>query len=398
MPVTRPRVDHSGLIAFAQELVRIRSVNDSTTGTTEAEASMFVADKMRSFGWDPMVEEIEPGRFNVVAVLDGGLPGKTLMFEGHADVVTEGDRDEWSFDPYGGDIVEGRLLGRGSADMKSGVAAMLFAARAIVDAGTFPGRIVVGVLCDEEGLMIGAKAFAASDLAGDVDGAFVCEPEAGEVCTTQKGALRLRIEATGKMAHGAMPHQGLNPIVALGRLQRDISVLESQLQATHGEHPHLGLPYVTPTVFQAGSVVQMNVIPREALMTLDIRTLPGIDHGQIREDITRLAASVMGDTGVRFTVETIDDRPPTSTSEDHPVVQAIVAAHEEVLGETPPLGGVPGTTDGTILWRDAGIPVVVYGPGGKWIAHQADEFVEVEDMTRHADVYVAAALNFLGSD
>ncbi len=82
--MTRPRVDHSGLIAFAQELVRIRSVNDTTTGTTEAEASMFVADKMRSFGWDPMVEEIETGRFNVVAVLDGGLPGKILMFEGHS--------------------------------------------------------------------------------------------------------------------------------------------------------------------------------------------------------------------------------------------------------------------------------------------------------------------------
>jgi succinyl-diaminopimelate desuccinylase len=78
------------------------------------------------------------------------------------------------------------------------------------------------------------------------------------------------------------------------------------------------------------------------------------------------------------------------------VVEAVVAAHEEVLGETPQFGGVPGTTDGTILWRDAGIPVVVYGPGGKWIAHQADEFVEVEDMTRHAAVYVAAALNFLG--
>ena len=394
--MTRPRIDHSGLIAFAQELVRVRSVNDTSMGTTEADASFAVADKMRSFGWDPTVEEIEPGRFNVVAILDGGQPGKTLMFEGHTDVVTEGDTDEWTFDPYGGDLVDGHLRGRGSADMKSGVAAMLFATRAIVDAGPFPGRIVVGALCDEEGLMIGAKHFAASDLAAEVDGAFICEPEAGEVCITQKGALRLLIEATGKMSHGAMPSQGLNPIVALGRLQRDIAVYESRLQAEHGEHPHLGLPYVTPTVFHAGSVVQMNVIPRDALMTLDVRTLAGIDHDQVREQISALAAAVTGETGVRFSVETIDDRPPTSISEHHPVVEAVVAAHREVLGETPKFGGVPGTTDGTILWRDAGIPVVVYGPGGKWIAHQADEFVEVEDMTRHADVYVAAALNFLG--
>lgn len=358
---------------------------------------MLVAEKMKSFGWEPSVEEIDPGRFNVVAILEGGLAGRTLMFEGHTDVVTEGDVNEWSFDPYGGDIVDGQLRGRGSADMKSGVAAMLYAAKAIADAGPFPGRIVVGALCDEEGLMIGAKAFAASDLAGEVDGAFICEPEAGEICTSQKGALRLLIKATGKMAHGAMPHQGLNPIVALARLHRDLEAYEGQLQTRHGEHPHLGLPYVTPTVFQGGSVVQMNVIPREATMTLDIRTIPGIEHDTVRQHIVELATAVTADTEVAFELEVIDDRPATSIVEDHPVVEAVVAAHREVLGESPKFGGVPGTTDGTILSRDARIPVVVYGPGGKWIAHQADEFVEVEDMTRHADVYVAAALNFLGS-
>lgn len=395
--MTRPRVDHSGLTEFAQELVRIRSVIDPLTGSTESEASMLVEEKMRSFGWDPVVEEVEPGRFNVVAVLEGGRPGRTLMFEGHTDVVTEGDVAEWSFDPYAGDIVNGELRGRGSADMKSGVAAMLYAAKAIADAGHFPGRIVVGALCDEEGLMIGAKHFAASELAGEVDGALICEPEAGEVCTSQKGALRLLVHAIGKMAHGAMPHQGLNPIVALAHLQRDLETYQNQLQTRHGEHPHLGLAYVTPTVFQGGSVVQMNVIPREATMTLDIRTIPGMEHVEVRKHIAELATAVTTDTKVEFEIEVIDDRPATSIAEDHPVVEAVVSAHREVLGETPVFGGVPGTTDGTILWRDARIPVVVYGPGGKWIAHQADEFVEVEDMTRHADVYVAAALNFLGS-
>jgi succinyl-diaminopimelate desuccinylase len=385
------------MVAFCQQLVRVRSVTDQETGSTEAEAAMLVIEKMRSFGWDPSVEEVEPGRFNVITVLEGGLPGRTLMFEGHTDVVTEGDRNEWSFDPYGGDIVDGQLRGRGSADMKSGVAAMLYAAKAIADEGPFPGRIVVGALCDEEGLMIGAKHFAASKLAGEVDGAFICEPEAGEICISQKGALRLLILAIGKMAHGAMPHQGLNPIVALARLQRDLETYENELQAKHGEHPHLGFPYVTPTVFQAGAVVQMNVIPREATMTLDIRTIPGIEHDTVRQRIAELAAAVTADTDVAFEFEVIDDRPATSIAEDHPVVEAVVVAHREVLGESPNFGGVPGTTDGTILWRDAQIPVVVYGPGGKWIAHQADEFVDVDDITRHADVYVAAALNFLGS-
>ena len=100
---------------------------------------------------------------------DRRRPGRTLMFEGHVDVVTEGDPDLWSFDPYAGDVVDGRLRGRGSADMKSGVAAMIHAARA-VQLGGFAGRIVVGVLADEEGMMLGAKRFAADLQAGAVPG------------------------------------------------------------------------------------------------------------------------------------------------------------------------------------------------------------------------------------
>jgi succinyl-diaminopimelate desuccinylase len=115
-----------------------------------------------------------------------------------------------------------------------------------------------------------------------------------------------------------------------------------------------------------------------------------VDHARLLASLRRLA----GD-GVRLTV--IDDRPPTQTPADHPVVQAVVEAHRRVHGLTPPLGGVPGATDGTILWRDAGLPIVTYGPGGKWIAHQVDEHVEVEELARAADVYVEAARRFLGS-
>jgi succinyl-diaminopimelate desuccinylase len=98
---------------------------------------------------------------------------------------------------------------------------------------------------------------------------------------------------------------------------------------------------------------------------------------------------------VELTTTVLVDRPPTITAHDDPIVRAVAAAHTEVTGTEPIYGGVPGTTDGTILWRDAGLPVVVYGPGGKWIAHQADEYVEIPDLLRHADVYVAAALRFL---
>jgi succinyl-diaminopimelate desuccinylase len=389
------RVDGDAVVDLTRRLVRIRSVNRPEVGLSEAPAAELVAETMRGFGWDPIVEEVMPGRPNVIVRIDGGSPGPTLMFEGHTDVVTEGDVDEWSVDPFGGDVVEGLLYGRGAADMKGGVAAMIHAVRAVEQAGPFPGTIVIGVLCDEEGMMIGVKDFVARGHADGVDGVIVCEPEAGEVCTTQKGAIRLRIDARGVMAHGAMPHEGRNPIVALARLCPRLEAIQGDLQRTHGEHEHLGWPYVTATVLVGGSLPQMNVIPSDAMLAIDVRTVPGIDHAVLLDRVREEMSAVAQKTGVDLTMSVIEDRPATETPSDDPVVSAVVAAHEAVRGETPRYGGVPGTTDGTILWRDAGLPVVVYGPGGKWIAHQVDEYVEVDDLINSANVYAEAALRFL---
>jgi succinyl-diaminopimelate desuccinylase len=381
-------VDAEGLIAFARALVREPSVHRPEAGQTEAAAAALVAERMRAFGWAPVVEEAAPGRSNVIATVEGGLPGPTLLLEGHTDVVTEGDPAEWSHDPFGGDVVDGRLYGRGAADMKGGVAAMLYAAAALAAAGPFPGRLLLAALADEEGLMLGAKDFVRRGHAAGVAAAIVCEPEGGEVCVAQKGAIRALVGADGRMAHGAMPHQGVNPIPPLAELVGRCRELESALQSEAGEHPLLGLPYVTPTLLEAGSADQLNVIPGRARLGLDVRTVPAIDHGSL---LVRLCALCSED--MRLTV--VDDRPATETPPDHPVVRAVVEAHAQVHGAPPALGGVPGATDGTILWRDARIPIVTYGPGGKWIAHQVDEHVELDDLVRSAEVYVEAARRFL---
>jgi succinyl-diaminopimelate desuccinylase len=384
------RIDADALIGFTQRLVRVPSVN--APGRGEEPAARLVADLMRSWGWQPELEFVAPGRPNVVAVVDGGRPGPTLLFEGHTDVVTEGSG--WTVDPFGGEIRDGRLYGRGSADMKSGLAAMLFAARAVQDAGPFAGRIKLAVLVDEEGMMLGAKHFVAAGHATDVAGAIVCEPEAEEVCLTAKGALRIRLDFHGAMAHGAMPQHGRNPAPAVARMLGWLAEYEQRLQREHGTHPHLGLPYVTPTVIRLGDLDQINVISADAVAALDIRTIPGLNHVDIVGEIEKAALAIANDIAVSVTV--IDDRPATETSPDSLVAHAVLTAHERVTGVPATVGGVPGATDGTILWRDAGIPVVVYGPGGKWIAHQADEFVEVDDIVRKARVYAEAARIFFG--
>jgi succinyl-diaminopimelate desuccinylase len=381
-------VDARGLVQFTQALVRIPSVNQLSEGIGEGPAAALVADQMRRFGWTPLVEESAPDRPNVVAVVEGGRPGPTLLLEGHTDVVTEGDRAAWSHDPFGAEIVGGRLYGRGAADMKGGLAAMLFAAAALAAGGPFPGRLVLAALADEEGMMLGVKDFVARGHAAGLDGAIVCEPEGGEVCVAQKGALRLWVEARGRMAHGAMPDRGLNPIPSVAAFVESCRRLEAEIQAEAGRHPLLGVPYLTPTAVGAGSAEQLNVIPGKAWLGLDVRTTPAVDHGVLVE---RLRAA--SQDGLSITV--LEDRPATETPDDHPLVEAVMEGHRRIHGVRPPLGGVPGATDGTILWRDAGLPIVTYGPGGKWIAHQVDEYVEVEDLVRTAEVYLEAARLFL---
>jgi succinyl-diaminopimelate desuccinylase len=388
-------IDQQALVEFTQALVRIPSVNAPESGRTEAAAAELVAEQMRSFGWEPQIDEVAPGRPNVIAVLEGGRPGPTLLFEGHTDVVTEGALDLWTVEPFGGEIRDGRLYGRGSADMKAGVASMLFAADAVRRAGEFPGRIIVGALVDEEGMMLGAKRFATTELGAGVDAAIVCEPEGGEVCVAQKGALRLRLDVTGRMAHGAMPQHGINPAPALARFIEAVGRLEREMQERRGTHPTLGPTYLTPTVIQAGEPKQINVIPGRAWLAVDVRTIPGVEHAEIVRRLEADAAEIATATGTELALSIIDDRPATETDPGEPVVRAVCDAHAEITGSEPALGGVPGATDGTILVRDLGIPIAVYGPGGKWIAHQADEYVEVAELGLYARVYAEAASRFL---
>ena len=182
-------IDHGALVEVVQALVRVPSVYEPSTGRSEEGAARLVAHQLRDFGWTPEMDPVAPGRPNVYAVVEGGRPGPTLMFEGHTDVVTEGDPDAWTTDPFGADIRDGRLYGRGSADMKSGLVAALFATRAVADEGPFPGRIVLAALVDEEGMMAGARHFVSTGRAAGIDAAICCEPEDGEVCNVSKGAV-----------------------------------------------------------------------------------------------------------------------------------------------------------------------------------------------------------------
>jgi len=395
------RIDADELIALTRDLVRIPSVvrpGDPTA--TEAAVAAHVERWLRTEGFDVEVHEVAPGRPNVLASIGASGAGRTLLLEGHTDVVTEGDAREWSHPPFGGDLVDGRIYGRGSADMKSGLAAAMVAAAAIKRSGArLGGRLVVGALVDEEGDMLGARHLCTTALGRELSAAIICEPEQNELCLEQRGVVWARVTVRGRMAHGAMPEAGINPITALGALLREAPALERRLRRLCRRSPHLRPPTVTPTMAQAPvqGVPQSNVIPSTAQATLDIRLTPGPDADAVAKEIDVACQRAMeACPGATVEWQPVNGyRMATRVERSEPLVRAMGRGVRQATGKPPRFGGVPGSTDGTILRMTLGIPIVTCGPGHRLIPHQVDEYVEVAELVDAARIYVASALNFL---
>jgi succinyl-diaminopimelate desuccinylase len=393
------RIDHEELARLAQELVRIPSVyRPEEADGNEDRVARFVADYLEHEGFEVNVEEVAPGRPNVWAVWEGERPEKTLLFEAHTDVVTEGRAEDWSHPPFGAEQVGDRIYGRGACDTKGNLAAAIMAVRAIKDSGvSFPGKLILCHPVDEEGMMAGIKAFIERGHAEGVDGAVICEPEENQLCIKQKGALRVEVTVKGKMAHGAMPGSGVNPVTRAARFVVAVEELEREEKDRHGEDPFLGYPSLTPTILMGPDCgePQINVIPASAYVALDIRTVPGQSHEEIvrrlEECLSKLEAE---DPDFDASLEMIEERPWTETPMDDPLVRSMAAAYEALTGEKPRYNGVPGATDGTFLNTRAGIPIVTTGAGDREIPHHKDEWVSVEELLTTCKLYATTAMYF----
>jgi succinyl-diaminopimelate desuccinylase len=394
-------VDPDELIALTRDLVRIPSVvRPADPVANEAAVAAHVEGWMRTQGFDVQVQQVAPGRPNVLGVIGEGGAGPTLLLEGHTDVVTEGDPSTWTHPPFAAEVVDGKIYGRGAADMKSGLAAAMIAAAAIKRSGaSLAGRLVVGALVDEEGDMIGAKHLCTTPIGRELSAAIVCEPEDNELCLEQRGVIWARVTARGRMAHGAMPEAGANPIAALAALIADAPRLERRLRALCTRSRYLKPPTVTPTVVMApmAGVPQSNVIPATAQATLDVRLTPGPGADAVAKEIDeacRRAADACPGVSVEW-APINGFRMATKVERGEPLVRAMVRAVRRATGRAARWGGVPGSTDGTILRTELGIPIVTCGPGHRLIPHQVDEYVEVSDLVDAARIYVAAALAYL---
>ena len=403
------------LIELTSDLVKINSVWDPAVGTSELAAADFVARWAKNHGFDIQQDEVAPGRPNVIITWASGPGERTLMFEGHTDVVTPGDVSVWRHDPFGAEILEGRMFGRGTSDTKGNLAAMLIAMAALKRSRIkLAGAIIGGVLCDEEDQMLGVRDFIERGHADRITGAVICEPQDGLICTTQKGALRAQFTICGRMSHGAMPLSGLNPAPAVAKLISRLHDLEVKAVKNPGQDENLGWPSFTPTVIQApaSGTPQLNVMPGKARILVDIRTIPGQSHPAIMDDLAGLATQIEQEArkdyreydkllglerghDLNIELEILTDRPCTLTERNDPVVQAADWATRQLNKQEPTYAGVPGATNGTFLWAVKNIPIVTMGAGDRQVPHQVDEWVDLDQLVDTAKIYALTALHYL---
>ncbi len=397
-------VDRDELVKLTRDLIKIDSVIRPETGNTEHKVVEFIADWIRNnLGMEPVIDEVLPGRENIFLEIDSGKPGPTLMFEGHTDVVSEGVRELWKFDPFSATIEDGKIYGRGSCDMKAGVAVNLMTVKTLLTSGIpFTGKMVLGIVCDEEDLMLGIQDFIKRGHADTIDACLVSEPEENQLCISMKGALRIKLTVKGKMAHGAMPLTGINPNTRLAKIICAFEEYENKQKELFGEDEYLGWPSVTFTVIQSPpppEPPQLNVMPGLAVAYIDIRTIPGQNHEKIKTDLADILETLaLEDSDFKVETEYLADKPVVSMEKDEPIVRVSDRTYRDITGKEAVYNGVPGATDGTYLRALKGIPCLVNGPGPRHIPHQTDEYVEIDELVEAAGIYLVTSYRFLNGE
>ena len=338
---------------------------------------------LRDWGFDVDVVEVQPGRSNVVARY--GTSGPTLLLNGHLDTVGVAGM---TVSPFGDDSVSDRIVGRGSADMKSGVATVLEVAHRWAKAPG-EGTLVVALTCDEEHASIGMQALVASGI--QADAAVVTEPTSLALMPAHKGFAWVEVAFRGVAAHGSRPEVGVDAIRHAAAFVEELGVLEVALGNAEA-HPVLGHGSFHAGTIQGGAA--WSIYPESCVLGLERRTLPGEPADGFLMEVEGVVARTAGrlpelEAAVRLDMV----RPASDVPESHPLCQGLLQALEAE--------GLPGRVEGMTAWVDAaflneaGIPAVCFGPGSIAQAHSADEWVDVEEIraaTRVLDRFTRAFL------
>jgi acetylornithine deacetylase len=365
------------IVKLTSDLVAIDSVNPSLVpgGAGEGAIGEFLATWLRRAGFDVEIMEVAPGRTNVVAIAEGTSRGPTRLLCGHTDTVGV----EGMVAPFDPVVRDGRLYGRGSQDMKGGLAAMLYAAAGwLAGSRSGAGRVVVAAVADEEYASLGADALAPRWRAEE---AVVTEPTDLAIGVGHKGFSCAEITVHGRAAHGSRPRDGKDAIMAMGRVLQRLERLDDTLQS-RTPHSLVGVASLHAGRIHGGT--ELSVYPARAVLEMERRTLPGEPVDVAVSELEAIASDIATtDPAFKADVRLLLARPAYETPADASVVEHLAAAVRARLGAAR-LEGVSFWTDAAILGA-AGTPTVLFGPRGAGL-HSIEEHVVIDDLTACADV------------
>jgi acetylornithine deacetylase len=374
-------MDHVELL---KRLVMIDSVNpDLVPGAAgEAHIAGYVESWLRDAGLDVEVEHAAPGRPNVIGVVRGRSGGRSLMINAHLDTVGSGAM----CDPFAPRVEGDRLYGRGAYDMKGSLAAAMLAAAAIAEDPP-AGDLILTAVCDEEYASIGTSSVLGKWRA---DAAIVTEPTGLDICVAHKGFIWFEIESAGVAAHGSKPELGVDAIAKMGRLLTGIEELDASLRS-HARHPLLGSGSIHASLISGGR--ELSTYPERCRVSVERRTVPGETLAeaemQLRDLIERAATA---DRKAVFTIATTLVRSPFEVSGEEEIVRVLADEVARTTGREPRIYGETPWFDSALI-AAAGIPTVIFGPGGGG-AHAAVEWSNLSEVRRCADILSAVARRF----
>ncbi|MEL4320122.1 M20/M25/M40 family metallo-hydrolase [Leifsonia sp. YIM 134122] len=377
------------LIDLVRELVAIPSVNPSLGGGGAGEAAVarFAAGWLAARGFEVWLIGRDASRPSVLAVAAGSGGGRTLLVNGHLDTVGV---DGFTGDPFDARIAEGRMLGRGVYDMKSGAAAAMIAASRASGSG-LRGDVVLTLVADEEFASVGTEdsLLAIAERGIRADGAIVVEPTGSRLTVAHRGFAWFTLAITGVPAHGSQPELGVDAISHATDVLLALRSLDAEL-AARAAHPMLPRSTVRVATIVAGS--DAATVAAHARLTIERRTLPGETPAAVRREIEAALASVAAADGIRWDLTELVSRGAFETPTDAPIQRVVSDAVLQATGTAVELQGDPWWTDAGLL-AEAGIPTVLFGVDGGG-AHAPDEWLDLASVQRLAAVLERSIADF----
>jgi acetylornithine deacetylase len=376
------QVARGDAVDLLRHMMRIDSRNPSLVPGAPGEAAIaiFVRDTLASWGLDARLQEAAPGRPNVIATLRGSGGGRSLMFNGHLDVVGV---DGMTHAPFAAEERDGRVYGRGASDMKGGVAAMCAAAARL--RGSLKGDVVITGVVDEEWQSIGTSAVIAAGI--HADAAVVTEPTRLGLMPAHKGFAWLQATMHGRAAHGSRWDIGVDAIRHAGLLLSELDRVDRE-DLPRRRHELLGRASLHASSIEGG--IGLSTYPDRCVVRIERRTIPGETADDALHEIRSACERIRGAVPeLRAEVDLLFAQPPSDVRSDAPIVAALASVMTEKHLDARPVG-MSAWTDAALL-NAAGMTAVCFGPGDMGLAHAAEEYIDLDEVERATETLVTLA-------